>query len=153
MTADMLTAFEEWAEPLLARLSPGERRQFAVRIAQELRRRQRARILAQQNPDGSAYVPRSKPKRLRTKSGRIKRVAMFAKLSTAKHFKVKADENGATIGFFGRVASIARVHQFGTSDRVSPNGPTHHYARRELLGLSTDDRNWIRDNLLQQLSP
>ncbi len=144
-----LTQLETWAAPLLAALSPGERRKLARRIGTELRRSQSQRIGAQQNPDGSAYAPRK-----RQQKGNIRRraAAMFGKIRQARFLKVKADPAGVAIGFAGRVARIAGVHQYGLRDAVSRGGPRVRYEARELLGLTEADIERIRDLLLEHLA-
>ncbi|NIJ88315.1 phage virion morphogenesis protein [Xanthomonas campestris] len=146
---DELTALENWAAPLLARLQPGERRTLARKIGTELRRSQSQRIGKQQAPDGSPYAPRKQ--QLRQKSGRVKRAKMFAKLRHAKFLKVSASPNAVSVGFVGRVSRIARVHQEGQTDRVRPNGPKARYERRALLGLTEPDRTLIKDLVLELL--
>ncbi len=74
---------------LIANLSLQARRQLGRKIGQALRKRQSNRIARQQNPDGSAFEPR-KPRKEFRKKGRIKRKAMFAKLRTARHLKVRS---------------------------------------------------------------
>lgn len=152
---DDLSALEEWAGPLLAKLSPAARRAAAMDVARALRRSLQQRIAAQMNPDGSPFVPR-KPKALqgkkaREKRGRIKRQAMFAKLRTAKLMKIDIDAEGVAIGWTGRVARIARVHQEGLESEVAPGGPKYRYPMRQLLGLTEADRELIRDKLLEHL--
>ena len=61
---------EEWVGPLLAKLDDQQRRALARNVARDLRRRQRERIRAQTNPDGTPYAPR-KEQRLRAKQGSI----------------------------------------------------------------------------------
>ncbi|TXD43111.1 phage virion morphogenesis protein [Xanthomonas campestris] len=146
---DELTALENWAAPLLARLQPGERRTLARKIGTELRRSQSKRIGKQQAPDGTPYAPRKR--QLRQKSGRIKRAKMFAKLRQAKYLKVSASPDQVSVGFVGRVSRIARVHQDGLTERVRPDGPMALYEKRVLLGLSAEDRQLIRDQLLNHL--
>ncbi len=146
---DELTALENWAAPLLARLQPGERRSLARKIGTELRRSQSQRIGNQQAPDGSPYAPRKQ--QLRQKSGRVKRAKMFAKLRQAKYFKVSASPNAVSVGFVGRVSRIARVHQNGLTEQVRPGGPRARYEKRVLLGLSSADRQLVNDLLLNQL--
>ena len=87
-----LRALETWAGALLAKLQPAQRRAINHQVAIDLRRSQAQRIKAQQGPDGAAYPPRKKRKELKRKKGRIKRQkpAMFAKIRTTKHMKVKA---------------------------------------------------------------
>lgn len=148
---DDLEQLEGWAGVLLDRIAPAQRRQLARTLGRELRRSQQQRIAEQRNPDGSAYAPR-KRQPLRNKTGRIKRGAMFQQLRKAKHFKIKAGQDGVAVGFFGRVARIARVHQQGSVDRVQPGGPTVRYPQRVLLGFTDAEREQIRDTLIQQLS-
>lgn len=145
-----LEQLETWADDLLGKLMPAERRRLAVSIGTELRRSQQRRSAAQQNPDGSAYEPR-RPQ-ARDRRGGIKREAMFRKIAQNKHLRVQADAAGVSVGFTGRVARIARVHQEGLSDAVKPGGPRVTYARRELLGFTNADRELIRDRLLAHLA-
>ena len=150
---DELHALEAWAGRLLAQLQAPARRAALRDIACDLRRSQQARIAQQKNPDGSAYVPR-KPrglKKLRTKQGRIKNAAMFAKLRQAKYLRAESYANSLAVGFVDRIARVARVHQFGETDRVAPGGPEHKYDARVLIGFSDADREMIRDLLLKHI--
>lgn len=149
--ADDLRALEDWAGALLNQLQPKERRQVTQSIARELRRRQQQRIGAQRNPDGTPYVPRKPRQQLRAKAGRIKQRKMFAKLRTARYLRLQSDASSIAIGFVGRLSRIARVHQYGLRDKPGRNSPDIQYQRRELLGLSDDDLEMIRDQLLQHL--
>ena len=143
-----LEALETWAAVLLARLEPGERSKLARSIGQELRRSQQKRVMAQENPDGTKFAPRKK-RDLRGKQGRIRRkLAMFKKLRTATYLKVRGDSSGITVGFTGRIAQIARVHQYGLRDRAERGAPDTRYATRKLLGLTDKDLDIIRDGLL-----
>lgn len=146
---DDLQQLEDWAAPLLAKLQPTKRRALARTIGTALRRGQTQRIRDQVNPDGSAYAPRK-----REKAGQIKRRKdrMFARITQARHFKVEASGQGAAVGFMGRVARIARVHQEGLSDRVSRDGPSVRYERRQLLGFTEAERQTIRDLLVEHLT-
>lgn len=136
MSIDELVALEDWVEPLLAKLGPAKRRELARVIARDLRRSQAKRIAAQLNPDGSRYVPR-KPQ-LRDRAGSIRR-AMFGKIRQAKHLKASGSADEASVGFVGRVARIASVHQFGLTDRVEAGGALHAYPARRLLGIAAID--------------
>lgn len=148
-----LEQLEHWAAPLLAKLQAGERRALARRIGIELRKSQQQRIAAQQNPDGSKFAPRKpQAKGLRARAGEIRRGAMFTKIRQARFLTVKADASQISIGFFGRVSRIARVHQEGLSDRPSRTAQPVRYERRELLGFTDRDREMIRDALLKHLS-
>jgi phage virion morphogenesis protein len=153
MTND-LRAIEQWAGVLLAKLQPAQRRVVTRKIAQELRRSQAQRIASQQAPDGAIYAARKQRKDLRGKKGRIKRqkAAMFNKVRTTKFLKTTQDENQLSVGFFGRVARIARVHQEGLTDKVAKKGPVYHFPARPLLGFSATDQALIRNVLLSHLS-
>lgn len=147
--ADDLHAVADWAGALLAQLSPAARRGLMRQLATDLRRSQQQRIAAQRAPDGSAYAPR-RPQRLRGKAGRIRR-AMFARLRTARWLRTRSDAHGLSVGFAGRVARIARVHQYGGTDAVRPGGPSADYPARPLLGFSPADLDLITDRLLAHL--
>lgn len=137
---------------LINNLSPQARQQLARRIGQQLRKSQQARIARQQNPDGSKYEPR-KQQKLRKKKGRVKRRAMFAKLKTAKHLKVRSNGNEVSVGFNGSSATIANVHQYGLQSTVNKNkGVKVKYAQRELLGFSESDVELIENLIIEQLS-
>jgi len=149
--ADGLDALEDWAGPVLRALEPGARRKLAAELARRLRRSQQRRIATQKNPDGTAYVPR-KPRDLRGKAGHIKRRAeMFRKLRTARYMRAKGDAQSITLSFAGRIARIARVHQYGLKDRAAPGAPDVRYAARALLGFTEADLDLIRDGLLEHI--
>jgi len=149
--ANNLEALETWAVVLLDRLEPGERGKLARSIGQEMRRSQQKRVMAQENPDGSKFAPR-KQRNLRGKQGRVRRkLAMFKKLRTASYLKVRGDSNGVAMGFTGRIARIARVHQYGLKDRAERGAPDVRYEQRETLGFTEADLDLIRDSLLAHL--
>jgi phage virion morphogenesis protein len=150
--ANNLEALETWAAVLLDRLEPGERTKLARSIGQELRRSQQKRVMAQENPDGTKFAPR-KQRNLRGKQGRIRqKLAMFKKLRTATYLKVRGDSNGIAVGFTGRIARIARVHQYGLKDRADRGAPDVRYEQRETLGFAEADLDLIRDRLLAHLT-
>ncbi|MBS5840562.1 MAG: phage virion morphogenesis protein [Pseudomonas sp.] len=150
--ANDLDALEDWAGVLLNKLEPAARSKLARSLAQKLRRSQQQRVKQQHNPDGSAYAAR-KPRELRGKQGRIKRQAkMFQKLPKASYLKTKGDGQSIAVGFTGRVARIARVHQFGLKDRAETNAPEVRYEQREVLGFTEADLESIRGLLLTYLT-
>lgn len=154
--ADDLTQLELWVAPLLAKLAPAQRRQLARTIALDLRRAQQQRIAAQVAPDGAPYAARKRrAESLREKRGAIRRRndAMFMKLRTARWLKTRVTEEAAEVGFFGRVARLAHIHQDGGMDHVTPDGPMARYPARPLLGFTTVDREWIRARLLKYFHP
>ena len=144
-----LQQLEQWAEPLLRKLSRTQRNALARTLGTELRRSQQQRIKAQQNPDGSDYAPR----KLQEKTGHIKRRAMFAKLRLNKHLRTASNPSSVSVGFFSRVSRIARVHQKGLRDRVRKGGPEVKYEQRGLLGFSEQDKAFITDHLLEHFRP
>lgn len=152
--SDDLNSLEQWAGALLAKLQPAQRSAVNRKVAQDLRRSQAQRIAAQRDPDGTGYTPRKERKDLRGKKGRIKRqrAAMFTKIRLQKSLKIQPDANQIAVGFFGRVARIARVHQEGLPDQVSKKGPQYQYPSRKLLGFSESDRELIRDSLLRHIT-
>ena len=150
--ANNLEALEDWAGVLLSKLEPAARSKLARSLAQKLRRSQQQRVKQQRNPDGSPYSAR-KPRDLKGKKGRIKRqVKMFQKLPKASYMKAKGDGQSITVGFTGRVARIARVHQYGLKDRAEANAPEVRYEQREVLGFTEADLDVIRKGLLDQLT-
>lgn len=152
-----LKALEDWAAPLLDRLSDGERRKLAMAVARDLRAANAASIRAQQTPDGEAWVARKQP--ARNKRGEIRRKAqtgkagmrMFVKMGAARNLKAMATPTEAVVGFVGRAERIARVHQFGLNDRVVPGGPTYRYPARELIGITADQVACMRNLIVMHL--
>lgn len=138
---------------LINNLSPQARRQLARNIGQALRKNQQARIARQENPDGTAFEPRKPRKEFGKKKGRIKRKAMFAKLRTARYFKIQSNANDVSVGFNGSSAMIAKVHQYGLMSSPSKTKDFKvRYAQRELLGFSQSDLDIIEDLVIEQLS-
>lgn len=138
---------------LINNLSPQARRQLARNIGQALRKNQQARIARQENPDGTAFEPRKPRKEFGKKKGRIKRKAIFAKLRTARYFKIQSNANEVSVGFNGSSAMIAKVHQYGLMSSPSKTKDFKvRYAQRELLGFSQSDLDVIEDLVLAQLS-
>ena len=147
-----LEAPEDWVAGLLGQLEPESRIRLTRIVGQSLRRSQQQRIIAQQNPHGSKYAPR-KRRNLRGKMARVKRkVKMFQKLRTPRFLKAHIKMNAINIGFTGRIARIARVHQHGLRDSAEVGTPNVEYKQRELLGFTDADLESIRDSLLQHLS-
>lgn len=155
---DDLKRLEDWVSPLLAKLSAAERRSLARTVARELRAGNAQQMRAQQAPDGTAWEPR-KPSGLRSGRGAIQRQAkrqaktrpMMEKLRAAKHLKASATTSEAVVGFTGRAERIARVHHFGLRDRVKPGGPEYDYPARQLLGITDEQIERVRELLLKHL--
>ena len=138
---------------LINNLSPQARRQLARNIGQALRKNQQARIARQENPDGTVFEPRKPRKEFGKKKGRIKRKAMFAKLRTARYFKIQSNANEVSVGFNGSSAMIAKVHQYGLMSSPSKTKDFKvRYAQRELLGFSQSDLDVLEYLVLAELS-
>ena len=138
---------------LLKNISKPRRRLLYQQIGRELARNQRRRIKAQQNPDGTLFEPRKKRKQFGKKKGRVKRKAMFAKLRTARHLKVRSNGNEVSVGFNGSSAAIAAVHQYGLTARPSKEKNFKvQYAQRELLGFTEDDIEMIERFVLRAIA-
>lgn len=144
-----LQALNDYLAPLLTKLSDAERRKLEMSIARKVRASQKTRITRQQNPDGSAFVPRKK--RLRDKKNKIKN-KMFNLIKTSKYMRIERTSEGVAIGFMNRVANIARVHQYGLRDRVEKGGPTVKYDSRELLGFTPAELEMIESEVLNHFS-
>ncbi|WBF43766.1 phage virion morphogenesis protein [Serratia rubidaea] len=76
---------------------------------------------------------------------------MFRRLRTARYLKARADANGATVGFSGVAARIARAHQLGLRDKVNESGAMAKYPQRQLLGLTKADRMAIARQVIDSL--
>jgi phage virion morphogenesis protein len=154
---DFTSQLEAWLLPLLEQLQPPQIRSLARRLALELRRSQSKRIAAQRNVDGTAYVPR-RQRKLRHGEGGVQRSerervkAMFEKLRTGSHLKIRSNDSVASVEVQGRSARIARVHQFGLADRAQPHGPIVQYAAREILGFTDQDVKLIAETIQRALS-
>lgn len=152
-----LAQLGEMAGALLRSIAPAERRKLLRAMARDLQASQRARIGRQQAPDGSAYPARRiKPvppdqSRLRRR-GTIRRTAMFKKLRLARNLKAGATDAEAWVGFVGRAARIARVHQEGGVDRPSSGQAPVRYAKRVLIGLTAAEEARLLDMLLESVS-
>jgi phage virion morphogenesis protein len=144
-----LEVLTDYLGTMLSQLSDAERRKLEMNIARKLRASQKKRITSQQNPDGSAYVPRKN--RLRDKKHKIKN-KMFNVIKNAKYMRMQRTPQGVAVGFTGRIAFIARVHQFGLNDKVDRDGPTVKYASRELLGFTEEEIRMIETDVLNHIS-
>ena len=137
-----------YLQPLLERLSMGERARLTKQIGRDLRKSQGKRISEQKNTDGSSYTTRRK--RLREQKGKIKR-KMFTKIKNTSNLKVLSNADSIAIGFVGRVARIARVHQEGLKDRAEKGAPDVVYPKRELLGFTEQDIKLVEDSFLKHI--
>ncbi|MEB6540296.1 phage virion morphogenesis protein [Serratia plymuthica] len=86
-----------------------------------------------------------------TRKDTTKADPMFRRLRTARFLKARADASGATVGYTGVAARIARTHQYGLRDRVNKSGAVATYPQRELLGLTKADRMAIARSVIDSL--
>lgn len=82
----------------------------------------------------------------------IRQRAMFRRIRRSGILNVGQNDHEAWTGFAGRVAAVARVHQFGLRDKPSRTAREVAYARRELLGLTAQDREDLLDAVIEHLS-
>lgn len=80
-----------------------------------------------------------------------KPVKMFRRLRSASFLKATASAEGALVGFSGRTAKIAGVHQRGELDSIAP-GVKARYHARELLGFSDSDSDYVADTVARFLA-
>lgn len=79
-----------------------------------------------------------------------KQAPMFQRLRNLRFLKMRADAGGASVGFDGVAARIARVHQYGQRDQVGP-GAFAKYPVRELLGFTVADEQMITEQVINSL--
>lgn len=138
---------------LLKNISKPRRRLLYQQIGRELARNQRRRIKAQQNPDGSPFEPRKKRKQFSKKKGRIKNQLMFKKIVSPSHLKLRYEQEGISLGFYGGDAAIANVHQYGLYSSLSKYKDFKvKYAQRELLGFSEEDIEMIERFVIKAIA-
>nr|DAE12994.1 MAG TPA: virion morphogenesis protein [Myoviridae sp. ct4vg1] len=138
---------------LLKNISKPRRRLLYQQIGRELARNQRRRIKAQQNPDGTPFEPRKKRKQFSKKKGRIKNQLMFKKIVSPSHLKLRYEQEGISLGFYGGDAAIANVHQYGLYSSPSKYKDFKvKYAQRELLGFSEEDIEMIERFVIKAIA-
>lgn len=86
------------------------------------------------------------------RKGTIRQKAMFRKLRSARNLRAGSTDREAWIGFSGRAAEIARVHQEGLRDKPSRKGRVVRYAERGLLGLTQIEQSRALDMLLEHVA-
>jgi len=84
--------------------------------------------------------------------GSIKQKAMFRKLRNGRNLRADATDREAWIGFTGRAADIARIHQDGLFDRPAAKAKPVRYAERALLGLTEAERSRALDIFLEHVA-
>ncbi|MGS0705798.1 phage virion morphogenesis protein [Acinetobacter sp. ANC 3781] len=134
---DAYAGLDHWLDQIALRLEPTQRRELMRRLAQGLRVRQRDRIKQQRDPNGHRFIPRK-----RNQIGNKKRQGdLFQNIG--KDIKTEYSADHAAVGFGGRTAVVAEVHQQGKTIKPSRYAKATHYPIRELVGFSKDDEKWI----------
>ena len=135
-------ALNRWFDQFLQHLEPAQRRELMRRLAQGLRVRSKDRIKQQKEPNGNRFTPRK-----REQIGNIKRKStMFNKIGQQLKTEYSADK--ALVGFGGRSAQIAKVHQEGKTIRPADHAKPTKYPIRELVGFSQEDQKWIESEII-----
>ncbi|WP_193317541.1 phage virion morphogenesis protein [Janthinobacterium violaceinigrum] len=148
--SDDLHTLATWAGALVAKRRPAQRRAINHKVAIDLRSASRRSkggwdglpgVQAAQGIQGQEWADQA------AESGDVRQYAH------RKHLEVKTTGDQIEVGFFGWVARVARVHQFGQRDRVTQKGPTHKYLEQPLLGLNDQDRTLVLESLLHHIRP
>lgn len=80
----------------------------------------------------------------------LKKGEMFRRIRTYKYLRTEYNSREALVGFTGRAAAIARIHQFGMIDDLDEHFHGR-YPERELLGLSSDDVLWLNEQIVNNI--
>lgn len=99
MATDSLQQLEDWAAPLLAKISPAEQRKLVRSIALDLRKRQSDRIGKQRNPDGSKFATRKKTRPPVNKPKRFLYEGDYSSKKRVAEVKSYRDEGNRIIGY------------------------------------------------------
>lgn len=147
-TSKTFEQFDAWIEQAIRAMSPAGRKRLLRDIAREIRKRNQQRITKQVGPDGEKWTPR-KPR----DDGRVRGAAkMMLGFRAARRMLIDVNAEGASVGFRGQTARIARVHQEGAVDYVERGGPRVKYPARPLLGLSNTDIAMVREKLIDAIA-
>jgi len=142
---DAYAGLDHWLDQIALRLEPTQRRELMRRLAQGLRVRNRDRIKQQRDPDGHRFIPRK-----RNQIGNKKRQGdLFQNIG--KEIKTEYSADHAAVGFGGRIAQIAEVHQEGKTIKPSRYAKATKYPIRALVGFSKDDEKWIQNEIFNFL--
>lgn len=146
---DPFAEVEDWLRSAAAALEPSARKTLFAEIGRELRKRNQKRMSRQTDPEGKPWQPRKPDKRGRVRAA----VKMMKGLREARRMALKATPGGVEIGYSGRLAHIASVHQFGSVDAVAKGGPMVKYPARGLLGAPPDDIAFVRERIMAAIDP
>ncbi|WP_406705256.1 phage virion morphogenesis protein [Sodalis sp.] len=88
--------------------------------------------------------------RSETRHSRPHREPMFRRLRTGRFLRATASPSAAVVGFQGRVAALAREHQYGLTGSINALARVR-YPQRELLGLTAVERTQLIEQIYQAL--
>ncbi|HEX7856038.1 MAG TPA: phage virion morphogenesis protein [Sphingobium sp.] len=96
---------------------------------------------------------KSKPGGRLRRRGTIRRAAMFRKLRNGRNLKAGTSDLEAWVGFSGRAAGVAAIHQGGLMDKPAAGAKAIRYPRRVLIGLTGSERKHMLDLLIEHVEP
>ncbi|CAM3041568.1 phage virion morphogenesis protein [Dichelobacter nodosus] len=137
-----LNNLDQWLNLMMRRLTNQERLKLNRKIGQELRKINTKRIQSQKNPDGINFSER--------KNTGTNRVKMFKKLRQTSRFKIRNRFNEVSIGWSSKDGYIARIHHYGLRQRLQYG--LAQYPKRELIGLTDEDKAIVRDLLIDHFT-
>jgi len=82
----------------------------------------------------------------------VRQRAMFKRIGRSGILQAGQNAHEAWAGFAGEVARVARVHQEGKFDRPARSSRAVRYAKRELLGLTAQEREDLLDTVIEHLA-
>lgn len=94
-------------------------------------------------PKGGQSAKKPQKRRLRP---------MFGRLRSPRFIKLINSTDVAGLHIPGSAGRIAEPHQYGLRDQVRPGGPTVQYPVRQILGLTDQEIDQVRDIILNNLS-
>lgn len=124
----------------LAALLPGQLAAAKREIGKYLSTRLKQRIKGQQTVDGGGFAPR------RGKGGKMMK-------GFARRTKTEMGAESVAVGYRGRDAKLARVHNLGLVDRIRSQTGTMvmaDYPARQWVGMNADDEQEIIAILMKQ---
>ncbi len=138
MATDSLQQLEDWAAPLLAKLSPAEQRKITRAIATELRRSQVKRIGQQRNPDGSKYAVRKKARPPVNKPRRFLYEGDYSSRKRVAEVKSYRDEGNRIIGYdieAGGIRTFIKSNMERSFAPTSMSGPSIRAQRQRTKAM------------------
>lgn len=143
MIESNLLELRQWAADYIERLEPKARKILMMKLARQTRSTNQKRMQQQVNPDGSPWDARAPV------DGKTSRRKMMVKLRQNKRLRIRARADEFSLRFTTASSRIARVHHFGQRDEKNFGA---QYPERRLLGLTDQDRDDLRELLINHLT-